>query len=304
MPESVEKLHRELADFIRAKDDEGLRRVYRELLRTGRSRPEIIDEVIHLVTARHDTPENTLNSSDLIGSARPRDKIELNTAEHTRHLIYRAAEALQRPTDLDSSVIETIAKKAPDDAVAQEGTRQVIHPGGHFPARRWTGRRPLVFTIAALAAASFGGLLLPHEIKDIAATAPTATRTDWETSASGSVGAGWQATEQAASPTTSTGAPDAPAATVPAPASPSQGTLADNPSTLLPGTAPTAATPDPAIPRSSLASTVFGDGASGTKATVSVPSSSTHQVSRPDRRKSIRRSRRERRYRAAESARR
>jgi DNA-binding FadR family transcriptional regulator len=46
MPESVEKLHRELADFIRAKDDEGLRRVYRELLRTGRSRPEIIDEVI------------------------------------------------------------------------------------------------------------------------------------------------------------------------------------------------------------------------------------------------------------------
>jgi hypothetical protein len=46
--EYVERLRKELAESIRLKDDEGVRRAYQHLLRAGQPRKEIMDKVIHL----------------------------------------------------------------------------------------------------------------------------------------------------------------------------------------------------------------------------------------------------------------
>ena len=51
-PGKLEELYGELAKRIHAKDDEGVRRVFRELLDTGRSRQEIVSEIVRLVEAK------------------------------------------------------------------------------------------------------------------------------------------------------------------------------------------------------------------------------------------------------------
>jgi hypothetical protein len=49
--EDVERLRKELVEAIRLGDDEGVRRAYRDLLRAGQPRKEIMDEVIRLTTS-------------------------------------------------------------------------------------------------------------------------------------------------------------------------------------------------------------------------------------------------------------
>src|SRR5437762_5858681 len=51
-PGNLEELYGELAKRIHAKDDEGVRRVFRGLLDTGRSRQEIVSEIVRLVEAK------------------------------------------------------------------------------------------------------------------------------------------------------------------------------------------------------------------------------------------------------------
>ena len=51
-PGKLEELYGELAKRIHAKDDEGVRRVFRELLDTGRSRQEIVSEIVRLIEAK------------------------------------------------------------------------------------------------------------------------------------------------------------------------------------------------------------------------------------------------------------
>ena len=51
-PGNVEELYGELAKRIHAKDDEGVRRVFRELLDAGRSRQEIMSEIVRLIDAK------------------------------------------------------------------------------------------------------------------------------------------------------------------------------------------------------------------------------------------------------------
>jgi hypothetical protein len=60
-PGNVEELYDELAKRIHAKDDEGVRRVFRKLLDTGRSRQEIVSEIVRLIDAR---PPNVAGNSD------------------------------------------------------------------------------------------------------------------------------------------------------------------------------------------------------------------------------------------------
>src|SRR5439155_25720675 len=51
-PGELEGLYDELAKRIHAKDDEGVRRVFRELLDAGRSRQEIMSEIVRLIDAK------------------------------------------------------------------------------------------------------------------------------------------------------------------------------------------------------------------------------------------------------------
>ena len=60
-PGELEGLYDELAKRIHAKDDEGVRRVFRELLVTGRSRQEIMSEIVRLIDAK---PPNFGENSD------------------------------------------------------------------------------------------------------------------------------------------------------------------------------------------------------------------------------------------------
>jgi hypothetical protein len=53
MAENIERLYSELADFIRTKDDQGVRRVYRDLFQAGRTRSEVMGEVIRSISLRY-----------------------------------------------------------------------------------------------------------------------------------------------------------------------------------------------------------------------------------------------------------
>src|SRR4051812_8938441 len=68
-PEELEGLYDELAKRIHAKDDEGVRRVYRELLDAGRSRQEIMSEIVLIIDAKPPNPgENSDNG--IVGARR------------------------------------------------------------------------------------------------------------------------------------------------------------------------------------------------------------------------------------------
>ena len=67
MAENIEQLYSELADFIRTKDDQGVRRVYRDLFQAGRTRSEVMGEVIRLNLATLYTVEGVPGRADPIG---------------------------------------------------------------------------------------------------------------------------------------------------------------------------------------------------------------------------------------------
>ena len=270
--ENVEQLHHELAGFIHAKDDEGVRRVYRELIRAGRSRLEVIDEVIHFA-AGHYADENAVADADLTSWANLPDEIESNVA---------------------------------DNAAAHEATRQVRLLGGHLSALRRTVLRPLLFAIATLALLSVSGLILLHwiEEKRSAATAPLSPATALDASASGSLGAGQVSMRSQPDGATSNGVSDplmVNSAFAFASAPPPDEDRLSMPES---GTTLIVAAPDLAIARgpSPSTSSLFGGVAPGARAAaVGTPKSSTSQVSRPDRRNSIWRASRERRHPAGEN---
>lgn len=270
--ENVEQLHHELAGFIHAKDDEGVRRVYRELIRAGRSRLEVVDAVIHLA-AGHDAGKNAFAGADLA---------------------------------LSATLPGEIGSNAADDAAGQEATRQVRHPGGHLSALRRTVLRPLLFAIATLTVVSLSSLILLHRIEEnrSAATAPQPPATAPDASASGSLGAGQVSALSQWSAATSNGVLDllmVNSAFTFASAPPPDG---DSLSTPESGTTLIVAGPDLAIARglSPSNSSSFGGVAPGATAdAVGTPKSSTSQVSRSDRRNSLRRAPGERRRRAGEN---
>ena len=68
-PGELEGLYDDLAKRIHAKDDEGVRRVFRELLDAGRSRQEIMSEIVRLIDAK---PQNHGENSDkgIVGARR------------------------------------------------------------------------------------------------------------------------------------------------------------------------------------------------------------------------------------------
>ena len=70
--EKVEELYNELAKHVHAKDDTEVRRVFRELLDTGRSRQEIVSEVVRLVEGKSNSGAGATRSTDQKRSASSR----------------------------------------------------------------------------------------------------------------------------------------------------------------------------------------------------------------------------------------
>src|SRR5438477_9320492 len=88
--EAIERLRNELVDSIRLGNDAGVRRAYQDLLRAGQPRKEIMDEVIHLATARQPAaPSSTEKASavELSAVAEKRRRI----GEHENHFMEQVA---------------------------------------------------------------------------------------------------------------------------------------------------------------------------------------------------------------------
>jgi hypothetical protein len=77
----VEELYRELAACMHAKDDKGVKRVFQDLLDTGRSRQEIVSEVIRLLDNSARIAQQQSNGADRPPSAGPTIAVELSSAD-------------------------------------------------------------------------------------------------------------------------------------------------------------------------------------------------------------------------------
>src|ERR1043166_2056334 len=105
-PEELEGLYDELTKRIHAKDDEGVRRVFRELLDTGRSRQEIVSEIVRLIEAK--SPNHGENSGKATGarrgfeaSAQPESAPAQRASDTFGAPLTRAAES--RPKEIDQA---------------------------------------------------------------------------------------------------------------------------------------------------------------------------------------------------------
>lgn len=183
--DNSEQLSRELEHCIRAKDDEGVRRLYRHLLQVGRSRQEVIGDLIKVTAAKPDAARTTFSGADSIQAAPLRGEVETNTAEHAQHLLYRAGTVLQSRTNLHPPIPGPAVRKGADNLLTNAGPN-VNRRDGHLLALRRTVLHPLFFGIAAVALVSVGGLLLqqPPEQKHSAATAFITTSTTQQRSTS------------------------------------------------------------------------------------------------------------------------
>ena len=160
--ESIKHLHRELADFIQAKDDEGVRRVYRDLLRTGRSRQETMGDVIHLATAGQDASESPCDSPRLLVPTKSQDQGASNVVKHRDQFIQHPPVVFQSPTNLYAPVIGSKTESAFDNAGPEDPNLQEHLPIGHFPAPQWTVWRSLVLGVSILALGGLSGVLVLH----------------------------------------------------------------------------------------------------------------------------------------------
>ena len=160
--ESVKHLHRELADFIQAKDDEGVRRVYRDLLQTGRSRQETMGDVIHLATAGQDAPESTCDSPRLLVPTKSQDQGGSNAVEYGDQSVQHSAVVFQSPTALYAPKIGSAAESAFDNAGPEDPNLQKHLPIGHFPAPRRAVWRSLVLGGSILGLGGLSGAFVLH----------------------------------------------------------------------------------------------------------------------------------------------
>jgi hypothetical protein len=201
---SIEQLYRELTDLIYGKDGEATNRLGRQdFLETAQSPPK---QEVNRFAARWTADDNT--SSTQARPAMLQEEIDPKTGQDTRHLIYRAAAALN-PDSPESSVVGagTVA-----DATAQEANKGVSRPGRHL-----TRPRPglllgfLLFATAIVAVGGVGGLLIRHGAeKERSAAAELASANVREGAASGMTETELQAPEKTGSVSTVNSSQDKP----------------------------------------------------------------------------------------------
>ena len=82
-PEEIERLYGELATYMHAKDEKRVRRVFRALLDTGRSREEIVSEVIGLLDKKPASADEPSNGTDQHWLTEP--KVSVAPSQVERH---------------------------------------------------------------------------------------------------------------------------------------------------------------------------------------------------------------------------
>ena len=89
--EHIERLRNELVDSIRLGNDDGVRRAYQDLLRAGQPRKEIMDEVIHLATARQPAPPSLTEKAFAVELSAVGEKRRPRIADHENHFMEQVA---------------------------------------------------------------------------------------------------------------------------------------------------------------------------------------------------------------------
>jgi hypothetical protein len=85
IPEETQRLYDELANHIHAKDDGGVRRVFRELLNIGRSRQEIVDAIVRLTDPTPYPRQNAKKAAEQSASANPGRAAEVSETEESQN---------------------------------------------------------------------------------------------------------------------------------------------------------------------------------------------------------------------------
>lgn len=110
--EEVVRLRRELAQSIHLADDEAVRRAYQDLLRAGRSRKEIVDELITLAAASQRRPQRPSENSAPSGLRASEDERRSRVSEHENHVIERVAAHLSSDTGIPTAPEPVIEDRA------------------------------------------------------------------------------------------------------------------------------------------------------------------------------------------------
>lgn len=163
MTENIERLYGELADYIRIKDDKGVRRVYRDLLDVGRSRGEVVGEMMRLDPVKHGIGRTIPGTRDLAASGTTGLDLERDAANHTRRLVFIGAEpATQYECDSDRPYVGDTAEQKPDHADIEGIGCQPLDRGSRFTIspRSVIGRLSLVAVLLIAVASVTGSLLL------------------------------------------------------------------------------------------------------------------------------------------------
>ena len=190
--EDVQQLEGRLAACVIARDGEGIRRTYRELLELGRSQQELIDEIIHVSTLAPDprgTPPENLNLAnsndrdDELGSA-ALPHISCTAVDQSSHDDVTAANLGIRSLDY-----------------AEETKCEAVHQPG-FSLFRRAFVKPLIIAALTVAASTGAGFVFIEGTASTPpiATAPTAQTLLDQTEVSGSVRSSWQLFGQTVDP--------------------------------------------------------------------------------------------------------
>src|SRR5947209_7841165 len=147
--EHIDRLRRELAESIRAADDEAVRRAYQDLLRAGHPRKEIMDEVMSLAKASQHRPPAISENSALFGLRVPEEEARSTSAEPEIRVVERVA--AQFPLARAQPTAEAAPPQPPEPVVSDKADDQA-HRAPHFSRLRWA----VMYAAVAMAALTAG----------------------------------------------------------------------------------------------------------------------------------------------------
>jgi hypothetical protein len=168
-PEHIERYRRELERAVAAKDDDALRRAYRELLQNGETRPDVLSEMIRIATGSHQA-RRARETSDPVESVRGGavSNVKTNLFERAGD---RAFERVRLPTHFAASVIREITQQLSENTHAPVDPQPSAVEDRPAPAPKRATRA--LFTTTLRAAASVAVFLLLHGSAGIPSASPT-----------------------------------------------------------------------------------------------------------------------------------
>ena len=156
MNSDVELLYQQLEDHVRANNVEGIRRIYRNLLQTGRSAAEITDTMHNYILKNASKSELEISPNNELPQRAARPELAKSSSELTSSdpdLAFRS-DTPRGSSDSTPNLVDESEPRGPKDHA------QFSHPSS---GRRFAALRSPIAQLAIIGvAATAGGLLLLH----------------------------------------------------------------------------------------------------------------------------------------------